>query len=80
MIKLFFITVLVVTTRTTPEGWLQWTQSYNTQEVCLESIGRTYDQIALSVRNHLGREFVQIKEMRCLTHNEAVDLNSGLGH
>ncbi len=80
MIKLFFITVLVVTTRMPADGWLQWTRSFNDHKTCIQSVGTTYEQISLSVRGHLGREFIKIKEMRCLTYQEAVELNVELGH
>jgi hypothetical protein len=79
-VKLFFITVLVLTTRTVPEGWLQYSQSYNDHEICMKSISNSYDQIVLSVENRLGAELLKIKEMRCLTYNEAVELNTDLGH
>ena len=80
MIKLFFVTVLVVTTRTIPEGWIQWTQSYNNHEICMESLAGSYDQITLSVKNYLGKELIEVREMRCLTYDQAVKLNSELGH
>ncbi len=78
--KLFFITVLVLSTHTVPEGWLQYSRPYNDHEICMKSISNSYDQIVLSVENRLGAELLKIKEMRCLTYNEAVELNRDLGH
>jgi len=80
MIKIFFITVLVMTTNTPAEGWLQWTQSYSDKEICHERINLDFKQIAAAVKGYLGKKFISVREMRCLTFNEAVKLNSELGH
>ena len=69
--ELFFITALVLTTKFPAEGWLQWTQSI---------IRKDYLEIGQAVRSNFGEVFTSIKEMRCLTYQEAVLLNSQLGH
>ena len=80
MIKVVFISVLILTTKTPSEGWLQWTESYSDVEICHERISADFDQIASAVKGYLGKKFVSVLEMRCLTYDEAVKLNSELGH
>ena len=80
MIKVVFISVLILTTNVPPEGWLQWTESYSDVEICHERIREDFDQIASAVKGYLGKKFVSVLEMRCLTYDEAVKLNAELGH
>ena len=80
MIKVVFISVLILTTKTPSEGWLQWTESYSDVEICHESMSADFAQIASAVKGYLGKKFVSVLEMRCLTYDEAVKLNSELGH
>ena len=83
MIELFFITVLTVTTNTNPQGWLQWTQSFSDKAICEEVVEKNKAQIILDVSDYFkkgGRNFVMAKEVRCMSYNEAVKLNTELGH
>jgi hypothetical protein len=78
--ELFFITALVLTTKFPAEGWLQWTQGYSSKKYCESIIRKDYLEIGQAVRSNFGEVFTSIKEMRCLTYQEAVLLNSQLGH
>lgn len=78
--KIFFITVLVLTTQTPGLGWLQWTHSFKNKEDCLQKIREDYDQIEAAVAIHLQQHFVDVHEMRCLTVKQAIDFNTALGH
>ena len=80
MIKLFFITILVITTNDNPKGWLQWSKSYSDKSACEEVIKKTQADILLSVQHYLGKKFIAVKKMECLTYNEAVERNDKLGH
>ena len=60
MIKLFFITILVITTNDNPKGWLQWSKSYSDKSACEEVIKKTQADILLSVQHYLGKKFVII--------------------
>ena len=80
MLEVFFVSVLVVTSRVPPEGWLQWTQTYNDREVCEAVVRKDGVKVALAIERHMGKKFIKIKAMRCLTYKEAVFLNSKLGH
>lgn len=80
MIKLFFITILVVTTNDNPKGWLQWTKSYKDKSICEEVIRTTQADILLSVQHYLGKKFIVAEKMECLTYSEAVERNDKLGH
>ena len=80
MIKLFFITILVITTNDNPKGWLQWSKSYSDKSACEEVIKKTQADILLSVQHYLGKKFVAVKKMECLTYSDAVERNTKLGH
>ena len=80
MLEVFFVSVLVVSSRVPSEGWLQWTQSYNNRDVCEAIVRKDGDKVTLAIEQHMGKKFIKIKAMRCLTHKEAVFLNSKLGH
>lgn len=86
MIDIFFITALVLTTNTIPAGWLQWTQSYSDKKVCEQMVEKDNNLIREAIRRHLGTnrlgkdKLLEIKEIRCITHNEAVRRNTILGH
>jgi hypothetical protein len=80
MVKLFFITVLVLSSRTPQFGWLQWTQSYSTKAACEEMVGKDYEKIIDAVKSHFGKHFRKAIEIRCLTYDEAREKNSELGH
>ena len=80
MIKVFFITVMVITSRVPSQGWLQWTQSYSDRTVCEDIIREDYDLIELAIKRHMGQYFREVREMRCLTYSEAVRINTELGH
>lgn len=80
MIKLYFISVLVMTTNTPSLGWLQWTESYSDKKICEDTIRKNHELISINVKGYLGKKFMNIRELRCLTYNEALDFNTGLGH
>jgi hypothetical protein len=80
MIKVVFISVLILTTKVPSEGWLQWTDSYSDVEICHERIREDFHKIASAVKGYLGTKFVSVLEMRCMTYDQAVKLNSELGH
>jgi len=78
--KLFFVTVLILTTKTPVEGWIQYTESFSDKKVCEQVIRKDYDTIASAAATHLSKVFVSIKEMRCMTYQDAVMANTQLGH
>lgn len=80
MVKVFFLTALVLTTRTPELGWVQYTQSYADIKICEDVIRSDHDKIAAGIEYQLGKEFKLVREMRCMTYDQAVELNSKLGH
>ena len=80
MVTLYFITILVITTNTIPEGWLQWTKPYTEKAECELVIIKEKDQLADSIRLYLQNKFAMIKKIECLTYDEAIKRNSALGH
>ena len=80
MVTLYFITILVITTNTIPEGWLQWTKPYTNKMECELVIIKEKDQLADSIRLYLQNKFAVIKKIECLTYDETIKRNSALGH
>ena len=80
MVNLFFLTVLVLTTRTPELGWVQYTLSYANKKICEDVIRSDHDKIAQGIEYQLGKSFKLVREMRCMTYDQAVDLNAKLGH
>ena len=83
MINLYFITILVVTTNTIPEGWLQWTKSYSDKSICEQVIKQSKADIIFAASEYLrkgGKTFIIAKDLKCMTYKEAVKKNTALGH
>ena len=80
MVNLFFLTALVLTTRTPDLGWILYTQSYADKKVCEEVIRRDYDKITDTIQHHIGKAFKLVREMRCMTYEQTLELNTKLGH
>ena len=83
MVNLYFITILVITTMTIPEGWLQWTQSYSDKTACETVIKQKKAEIIFAASEYLrkgGKTFLFAKKLECLTYEEAVRRNTELGH
>ena len=88
MITLYFITVLVLTTNTISEGWLQLTTPYNSKQECEFAVLRKIDTLTDSLKlskdwstgGYLKDKFIEVKEIQCLKHDESVKRNSILGH
>jgi len=80
MIKVVFITVLVLTTETPSQRWLQWSDHYRDVEVCKKKVDEDFDKVSATVKGYLGKKFVSVLKMGCMTHEEAADLNTKLGH
>ena len=80
MLKVFFISVLIVTSRTPDKGWIQWTDTFATKSACQDGISKDYFKISEAVENYIGKDFKKVMEMRCLTYGDAANLNRELGH
>ena len=80
MVKLFFLSVLVMTTRTPELGWVQYTQSYADKTICENVIRSDHEKITAAIQYHIGKAFKFVREMRCMTYDRALELNTKLGH
>ena len=80
MITVYFITILVLTTNTVSEGWLQWTKPYTTMLECELVITKEKNQLTDSVKLYLKNKLAVVKKIECLTYDEAIKRNSALGH
>ncbi len=79
-LTVWFVSLLIINPVNLPEpgGWLQYTRSYSTIKSCQSHIKTHKPQIILSAIRSMGN--IQIKKVACLTYNEAVKLNTKLGH
>ena len=80
MLELYFITALVMTTNTIPTGWLQWTTSFTTKELCQETVEKDKADIVFAVGDYFKKKFVMVKTIECMTYDDAVMRNTKLGH
>ena len=80
MLNVFFISLLLVTTKTPTEGWIQWSQAYTDREVCMDMIRENHASIQEAATNLMGKTIKSVKEFKCLTYEEAAELNFKLGH
>ena len=80
MLTVYFITILVLTTNTVSEGWLQWTKPHTSKLECELTITLKKDEFVESVKGYLKNKFVRVKKVECMTYNEAVKRNTVLGH
>ena len=80
MVTVYFITILVITTNTIPEGWLQWTKPYTSKPECEFVIMKEHDQLADGVKLYLKNKLAVVKKIECLTYDETIKRNSALGH
>ena len=46
----------------------------------MDIVSANYESIETGIKYQIGKYFVKVLEMRCMTHNEAVELNAKLGH
>jgi len=67
MITVYFITILVLTTNTNPEGWLQWTKPYTSKVECELVIINEKNQLADGVKLYLKNKLAVVKKIECLT-------------
>ena len=80
MVTVYFITILVITTNTIPEGWLQWTKPYTSKPECELVITNEKNQLADGVKLYLKNKLAVVKKIECLTYDETIKRNSALGH
>ena len=80
MLKAFLESVLIVTSKTPAKGWIQWSNIYEDKATCEAVISRDYFEISEAVEAFIGKDFVKVMEMRCLTYGEAATYNASLGH
>ena len=78
--ELYFISILVLTTNVIPTGWLQWSQSFADKAVCETIIERDKTELVDAIQAYLEGQGPLVQKIECLTYDEAVKRNTGLGH
>ena len=80
MTIIYFISALIMLNGNPPLGWIQYTEKYSDIGKCNEVITYQKDEMKLAIKNQFGKELVEILGFDCITHQEAVDRNTQLGH
>ena len=80
MAILYFITALIMLNTNPPLGWIQWTEEYPDISSCKEVIAYQKDERSVAITAQFGKKVIKILDWECMTHQEAVDRNSKLGH
>ena len=80
MTIVYFITALIMLNINPPLGWVQYTEAYSDLSSSKEVIAYHKDEMALDIGRRFKGKFVKVIEWACITHEEAVDRNTKLGH
>ena len=80
MPTVYFISAFLMLNATPPLGWIQWTQDYSDMSSCQEVIKLQRDEMRVAIRAQFGKSVIKILDWKCMTHEEAVNRNSKLGH
>ena len=76
----YFITALIMLHLNPSLGWVQYTEKYPDISSCKEVIAYQKDEMKVAIRTQFGKRIVKILDWECMTHQEAVDRNTKLGH
>ena len=79
-VTIYFITALVSTTFTPSLGWVQANTSYSLLKVCHEHIESKRDAIVAGLHTYFGGRIISVRDIQCLTYDQAVEKNAKLGH
>ena len=80
MTTVYFISAFLMLNATPPLGWIQWTQDYSDISSCKEVIMTKKEEMSRAIRAQFGKRIIKILDWECMTHQEAVDRNTKLGH
>ena len=80
MAIVYFITALIMLNGNPPLGWIQYTEKYKDVSKCKEVITYQKEEMGVEIRSRFGKKLVKILKWDCITHQEAVDRNTILGH
>ena len=80
MTAVYFISAFLMLNATPPLGWIQWTQDYPNMSSCQEVIKLQRDEMGVAIRAQFGKRVIKILDWKCMTHEDAVNRNSKLGH
>ena len=80
MTTVYFITFLLLTTNTVPEGWLNWHQPFTDKIQCELALTQKKDLLFDSLNGFLDGKLVEVKRVECLTPDEIAKRNTELGH
>ena len=80
MTIVYFITALVMLNAAPSLGWIQYTERYTDISSCKEVITYQKNEMSIAIRNRFGKDIIKILDWDCITHQEAVNRNTKLGH
>ena len=80
MIAAYFISAFLLLNATHPLGWIQWTQDNTDISICQKIMMNQEKEMIKSIRTKFGKRVVKILDWECITHQEAVNRNTKLGH
>ena len=80
MAIVYFISALIMLNMNPPLGWIQYTEEYPDKSSCKEVISYQKEEMGVEIRSRFGKKLVKILKWDCITHQEAVDRNTILGH
>lgn len=79
-LTIYFISALVMRDLNPPTAWVQYTKSFASFSACTERLAEDHILIAESLRKAITDSSMEILDWKCLTFNEAYQMNLDLGH
>lgn len=80
MSSIYFITILILFDANLPTGWVQYTKPFTSSTACREYVTENHPVIIEKLYKNIKKDNIKIFNMKCMTHSEAVELNTKLGH
>jgi|TARA_B110000971_G_C19644128_1_gene334783 hypothetical protein len=80
--NLFYITILVITTLTPSEGWMQHAQGFKDKESCISYLNQpgVKKMVTDDLKYETSKILLNLGEYTCMTRKEATKRNMKVGH
>ena len=79
---LWYITVLVITTLTPSQGWMQYTQGFKDEASCIAYLEQpgVKKMVEEDLKYQTSKILIELGEYDCMQRSEVIEKNTKLGH
>ena len=80
--NLWYITVLVITTLSPPEGYMQYTQGFKDEASCQAFLNKpgVKEQVEADIKWQTQKVLIELGDYTCMQRGEATEKNARFGH